>query len=291
MTKDERIASLDGLRAIFGIGIVIYHVNSLFDSAFSLFLSAVYEYGGYFGNYIFFMISGLLISLRYKNRLLDGTCPFHLFIWKRLGRLYPIYALSNFAMILSGSVLVTCKRTCTTFLMIASGWFYGGDTPYNFPAWFLCILMICYILYYLVGKISSKFPAAYPFLCLALCLWGVVLEVMNWNIPFQYRICGEGYLNFFLGILLAERFEFTKNKVIELQRKSYVMFPFCRPFLYITLALAFLIGLSDLPGDLRWWITLICAGLIMVSLSDGMFAQFLSIRIFQILDKSSLFYI
>ena len=142
-----------------------------------------------------------------------------------------------------------------------------------------------------VGKISSKFPSAYPFLCLALCLWGVVLEVMNWNIPFQYRICGEGYLNFFLGILLAERFEFTKNKVIELQRKSYVMFPFCRPFLYITLALAFLIGLSDLPGDLRWWITLICAGLIMVSLSDGMFAQFLSIRIFQILDKSSLFYI
>ena len=56
---EKRFEAIDGLRAVFGLGIVIYHVNETFGAAFSEVLSPVYAYGGYFGNYLLFMLSGL----------------------------------------------------------------------------------------------------------------------------------------------------------------------------------------------------------------------------------------
>ena len=175
--EKQRFGALDGLRAVFGIGIVLYHIKEQFNFAFSSLFMPVYEYGGYFGNYIFFMISGLLISLRYKELLVSGKCRFGTFLGKRICRVYPVYFLSNMAMILLGRAELTIKKICTTFLMIASGWFFGEDMPYNFPAWFICVLMICYILYFVISKISRRFRNCYKFLCVAFVIWGAILEV------------------------------------------------------------------------------------------------------------------
>ena len=75
MEKRERFAALDGLRAVFGMGIVIYHVNGAFGSAFSGVLAPVYAYGGYFGNYFFFLLSGFLTEF-HKLPIGGGAiCP------------------------------------------------------------------------------------------------------------------------------------------------------------------------------------------------------------------------
>lgn len=50
--------------------------NESFHSIFSILLAPVYCYGGYFGNYIFFMISGLLISSHYKKKICQKEIPF-----------------------------------------------------------------------------------------------------------------------------------------------------------------------------------------------------------------------
>ena len=156
MEYKKRFAGLDGLRAIFCIGIVIYHVNEPLRWGGVKWLDPVYKYGGYFV---------LLL-------ILSGTKP-------------------------------AAKKLIVTFLMVANGWFDGREMPYNFPTWFLCVLILLYILYYAAAKASSRFPKLYFPMCVFLLLWGMLLVTKDWDIPFNYRTCGEGYMNFFLGVLLA----------------------------------------------------------------------------------------
>ena len=56
---ENRFEGIDGRRGGVCLGIFIYHVNETFGAAFSEVLSPVYAYGGYFGNYLLFMLSGL----------------------------------------------------------------------------------------------------------------------------------------------------------------------------------------------------------------------------------------
>lgn len=288
MERTARIAALDGLRAIFAFGIIIYHTNDLFDSAFYGIFSGVYQYGGYFGNDMFFIISGLLISLRYKQPLIDGTQRFPAFVKRRIWRVYPVYFLSNLAMIFFGGILFSIPRTCATFLMVSTGWFYSGDMPYNFPAWFLCVLLLCYILYYLVGTLSSRLPAVYPFLCVGFVLLGAILEVADLDIPFLYRVCGEGYLNFFLGALLGEFFRIQSEQTLEQPKKKRYQQALCYSILIASIALAAICGFSVLPGDPRWWITLICASLVATAMFGGVLSRLLSVSFLQALGRRSL---
>ena len=53
MEHKKRFAGLDGLRAIFCIGIVIYHVNEPLRWGGVKWLDSVYKYGGYIGIVIY----------------------------------------------------------------------------------------------------------------------------------------------------------------------------------------------------------------------------------------------
>lgn len=285
MEKIRRFEALDGLRAIFGLGIVFYHINKMFDLESYNILAPVCEYGGYFGNYIFFILSGFLISCSYKERLRNGTCEFREYMGRRLKRLYPIYFLSNLAIIFSGTVALSPQRTLATFLMISTGWFFNGDTPYNLPSWFLCVLLICYLLYYLIGRLSARFPKVYPILCLTLTLGGAALEKLDWSIFFLFRVCGEGYMNFFLGVLLAEIPSLQTSHISAGKRAK--LHTACGLILCVIVFLSAAMGFRNLPGDMRWWITLICACLVAISLLDGLPAKVLSLPGLSILGKRS----
>ncbi len=93
-------AGLDGLRGIFCIGIVIYHAGPIFQFAFSKWLNPIYSYGGYWGNYLFFMISGFLIAYGYQVNIREKTYTFACFMKKHLIKVYPAYLLSNIATML-----------------------------------------------------------------------------------------------------------------------------------------------------------------------------------------------
>ena len=54
-------------------------------------------YGGDFGNSMFFMLSGFLLSAGYRNRLSSGTVPFQDYMLRRLAKLYPLYLITNLA--------------------------------------------------------------------------------------------------------------------------------------------------------------------------------------------------
>lgn len=259
MEHRERFAALDGLRAVFGLGIVIYHVNGTFGSPFSGVLAPVYAYGGYFGNYFFFLLSGFLAE-RYKREDERGR-PL-LYLGRRLRRFYPLYALTNLAVMASGTEVLTLRRTWATFLMVSTGWFFPDGTPYNLPGWFLCVLMLCYGLYALPGKAG---PALRRGLYGTLVIGGAVLEKLDLGVPFLYRVCGEGYLNFFLGVLLAEWLG-DGTVLRENRGRAYGLLG---GLLCAAAGLTARTGFSELPGDMRWWITLLCAGLMVAALMGG----------------------
>lgn len=280
MNDQNRFIGLDGLRAIFCVGIVLFHVNGTFNSVFSKLFWPVYKYGGYFGNYMFFMLSGFLMSYHYKERIISGSCNFYFFIYKRVVKLYPLYFLSNLVMVIflivSGGGVYK-KKLCITFLMIATGWF-EEDTPYNFPAWFICVLMLLYILYYAMISIVAKYqPKMYLILCIFLILWGALLEVLEWHIPFNYVNCGEGYMNFFAGVFLEE--SLRKSKKI----KSLLFIYLLGAFVGILL-----IGFNLLPVDRRWIISLLCANFIIMAIYGEKVKKVLSLSLFQMIGKISL---
>lgn len=269
--------SLDGLRAIFCIGIVIYHVNSSFHSAFSKWLDPVYQYGGYFGNYIFFIISGFLIAYRYKERVADGKCAFRSYMAKRILPVYPMYFLSNLSMMFFNIPHITVKRTIATFLMVSNGWFSGKDTPYNVPTWFLCVLTLCYILYFFLCVVSRNSPISYLSLCFSLVIGGMLLEKSDWNIPFCYRTCGEAYMNFFLGVILER---------ILSQKKECFPAINCM-FFFVSAISIHIFSMRTLPGDMRWWISGICANLVCVAVCSRYIAKILSWKILHVVGKRS----
>lgn len=287
--KNKRLTAIDGLCAISSMGIIIYHVNTVFDSPFPLILSPVFNYGGYFGNYMFFIISGLLISLRYKDRLCSGEGITRL-VLKRLRRIYPTYFLSNFLMIVVGGVKISLKRIAATFLMVSTGWFYDGDMPYNYPAWFICVAMLCYIVYFIIGKLLSKFSAVYLFVCCFFVALGAALEVLVWNIPFLYRVCGEGYMNFFLGVLLGEILNVPSIQRGEKSKRRQCIEYLASSMIICTgIVLLYLCELHGLPrGDFRWWISLFCACLVTMALSCRIIARVLSASVLQMIGRCSL---
>lgn len=261
MEHKKRFAGLDGLRAIFCIGIVIYHVNEPLRWGGIKWLDPVYKYGGYFGNSMFFMLSGLLTAYHYKNKIIQQESSFRAFMEKRIRKIYPLYFLTNlFAvllLILSGTK-PAAKKLIVTFLMVANGWFDGREMPYNFPTWFLCVLILLYIMYYAAAKASSRFPRLYFPMCAFLLLWGMLLVTKDWDLPFNYRTCGEGYMNFFLGVLLAEVIMSSPVKKEILAAANLLIFSAIMISVY-------LFGLETIPVNLNWIVSCLCANMIFIA--------------------------
>lgn len=281
MTRSKHFAGLDGIRAIFCIGIVLYHVQSSFDSVFSEWLDPVYHYGGYFGNYVFFILSGMLIAYHYKKPIAEKRCGFCTFMGKRIRKIYPVYFLSNLFLLLFGFSGFTVSKSIGSFLMLSSGWLSGTETPYNFPAWFVCVLMICYILYYLISAISRRYPRLYLPVCTFFMVWGMYLGKRDWNVPLNYRNCGEGYMNFFLGTLLAELLlrETVKKEIIITVNLA---------LMGAIVAVAFRFGFGTMPGDFRWAVSVLCANLICLAIYGNYLIKILTLPPLRFIGKRSL---
>lgn len=278
MEIGKRLPGLDGLRAIFCVGIVLFHVNGAFGSVFSGWLGPVYAYGGYFGNYLFFLVSGLLAALHYKERFLEGDFRIRSFLKKRFLRLYPLYFLSNLCAVLVPGTARTLPKTIATFLLLPPA---GASTsPYNLPSWFLSVLMVCCVLYGLTGTLSRFRPRLYLPLCGCFALCGMLFMRLSLSIPFLSQSCGEGYLNFFLGAFLAEAFLRPSPDARLLTAVS------CAVFGASVLGIC-LFGFEGMPVDARWVMTLICLSLVCLALCAAPLVRFLGFTPFRALGSCS----
>lgn len=96
---------------------------------------------------------------------------------------------------------------------VQCGWFADHDSmSINGPAWFVSILMICYLLFGLIlqgcGRNKRKENMCFGLLVLL----GIQLYERPFDFPLLYQSCGRGYLNFFGGVLLAQLVQRTDTR-------------------------------------------------------------------------------
>ncbi|MBO7252620.1 MAG: acyltransferase [Oscillospiraceae bacterium] len=208
MEKKRSFDSLTGLKGIFIFIIVFFHTlpsTPLIDRI--PLTSFVGTYGGTLGNYMFFTLSGFLISFGYRERICDGKVSFGDFICRRLYKLYPLYLLSNAAMLVAdliqyGLSAINLKNIILTLLLQNGG---GLETthPYNGPTWFVSALFVCYMAYYLIGYLSKNRT---QYLCLIAfgIIWGYSIAVGGWTPTLNFARNGDSFLTFFTGCAIAE---------------------------------------------------------------------------------------
>lgn len=96
MKKSDRLTSLDGLRGLFALVILVHNccpVSRILDGI--PLLPFLWNYGGIFGNAMFFLLSGYLMARRYRERIAAGEAEFGSYLWGRIRKWYPLYALTN----------------------------------------------------------------------------------------------------------------------------------------------------------------------------------------------------
>lgn len=245
----EKLQFLTGLRGIFILMIVIYHMGGYFGTPYSSYLRLLYKWGGVMGNSFFFMLSGFVISYGYKDRILQKQTEFGNFIKKRLSRLYPAYLITNIIqacfLVYEKGPVVNFKTITLNVFMITTGW-VDDIYPYNVSCWFISVLLLCYMIYYLICRAARGNSETVFWLDIALALWGYLLLSRGWDIPFCYPHNGEGFLNFFIGCILYE----IRASGSQRQNRRLAGGMFC--LLIFFLFLSFRTGFERFSGDSRF---------------------------------------
>ena len=209
MKKTRAIEGFDLLKIIFIPPQAFYH----YQEAFGLRFNDFNFYGGrYDPNVIInllFMVSGFLAlhSLREDQQLLGG-------FFKKIIRLYPMAMLSTAAALLIKSiaaedlsVLWNLRALLSNFFLFFVGWPGFYTLGYNHPCWYLCVLIQCYMVFYLLMWLRRKVKADWLLLSCAIVLLSMVLHKMSLLQYHSYR----GIQAFFIGTVLCA----LKSKIPE----------------------------------------------------------------------------
>ena len=116
--------------------------------------------------------------------------------------------------------------------MLNTGWvtsFNQTALPMNSTMWFVNIMLLCYLVYYVIRKVSKN-NYVYLSACTLMALVGWVCLEHSPGLPFLWSINGRGYAPFFLGTLL---YEFQDHASEKLRKDVSVV--------WVTLILGFLL--------------------------------------------------
>lgn len=215
----KRIYSLDVLRIIAAAMIVLHHYQQITGSYFGgrynfRAFSVVVEF--------FFFLSGF-VSYKYAKGEALGFLPY---IKKRALRLLPLVVITSVAYEV---LLVIYNNVCKSewflgneislwglllnCLGLQCGWFFKNPGVNN-PAWYVSVLLLCYVIYWLLDTWSRKKQVPAKMLYLAMIILGVITWVFDWNVPFVNAYAARGYYSFFWGLLLGSIWKGRKIKPI-----------------------------------------------------------------------------
>jgi peptidoglycan/LPS O-acetylase OafA/YrhL len=285
MEQRDHFRALTSLKGLF-ILIIALH-NTLADT--QLFsgipgTSFLVLFGGALGNSMFFILSGFLLSHGYKNRIRNHSISFGTFLLRRLKKLYPMYILSNLVAFASevaryGASAINLEKLVFTVLLKVGG--LGEHSPYNKPTWFLCALLICYVLFFAICY-HARTHTQYLSGITALVILGYSLISPSLQIPYLGDSEGVAYMNFFLGCILAEVYPLISRKLHRWMQPAFlVALPVC---LYLMLSY----GVEIIAGDVKIaFAFMICPMILYLALVKGPCRAILQFRGFVFLGKIS----
>ena len=235
MNKEKHYQSIDLLKFILSIIIVFHHFQQVTGIRFSRFNF----FGGAIGFGLavefFFIISGFL---SYSSIDKIRRISFKDFFVNKYLRFFSMSFISVTCIIIAkflyylfrgiwiDSAKLDLFRILTSYLLIFSG---GPVTimGLNNPLWYICVLLICYIILYLIIWLSNKYQVNYIYFIVFICLLGIGIHenTIDLYIPFLNEQVSRGYAAFFFGIILHYIYDLIKHKYIYIV--SFIIILFC----------------------------------------------------------------
>lgn len=83
------------------------------------------------------------------------------------------------------------------------GWVFENPGINN-PTWYISVLLICYIIFYIICRMSKRFNISLVYFCLCMIFTGIGLFTYKIDLPFLTMDNARGYYSFFTGIILAD---------------------------------------------------------------------------------------
>lgn len=231
MNEKRYFPELNLLRFMAACCIALFYHYEIFYGVYPFYnfpgMKYIYMYSGY-GVELFFLISGFVMYYSYYGRIRESKINFKGFLFGRIKRLYPVMIVTVLASaaiqwlniaIFSVPAVLDCHDERNSFfsfilslLGLNSGWFINHDMySINGPAWFISIIIICYVVFFALISLTKNDKLKENIGLFALIVLGVYLYLNPQKLPLLYGSCGRGYLNFFLGIVIAKSFEKIKN--------------------------------------------------------------------------------
>lgn len=291
MKQAARFDALTSLRGLF-ILVIAFHNTMLIQPLFhavpgSAFLTL---YGGSLGNSMFFLLSGFGMAFGYRDRMQAHTIAFRDYLLKRLRKLYPMYLISNFAALVLAVVqygvsAINLQRIAFTVLLRMGGGLTGTQL-YNTPTWFVCTLLLCYVVFFFVSY-TCKTPTQYRCAIALGIVWGYFCMTANPMLPFCDSGSGIGLMNFCIGCALAEAYPLIREK-----KRNWAA-PAAFAALVLVLYLMMRHGIEIICGDVNVaFAFLVCPLVFYLAMAQGLCTKILQWKVLVALGKisSSIFF-
>ena len=210
-TKKERNYSLDFLRIVATVFIVLHHYQQLTNMKFEGKLD--FAFGKFYFGYcveLFFILSGWFALSYYESW---GKENFKIFVGKKLIRLLPMVTVTAIAYEifcaiynykkLSGWIFGTNINIGGT-IVSCLGMNVGGvfnNPAINNPTYYVSVLIICYFVFYIGSWIADKLNIHKFYFYGFMILVGFGINTYAFNFPFFNLYTARGFIGFFWGII------------------------------------------------------------------------------------------
>ncbi len=213
--KIERYLGLDLIKFASAILILLHHYYLNTENP------TVYRFaGGWIVVELFFMISGY-VSVGGADNL-----GYSQYIGRNISRLLPMVWAAGLVYVFLGSIYFhsfaewyrDCNINYWSIIASLSLLFAGGSIDnirgINNPTWYLCVLLICFSVYWCIEKLhrTKNISTCYGFVIMIFL--GVAIRSFAIHLPFLNGISARGYIAFFMGCLLRRVRELLDKRVI-----------------------------------------------------------------------------
>jgi peptidoglycan/LPS O-acetylase OafA/YrhL len=221
-SRPDRMAYLDSLRGLAALGVAIFYHYQHFSAKFQPgglpedsaplrnipLIMLGYDYGEYCVDF-FFVLSGIVFSYVYWDKLAQKTIGWREYIVARFARLYPIQVLTLMVLAplvwlfhyYAGRFPIYNGNTLLSFivnlLFLQSGFFhYAGG--FNEPAWSLSVEAFCYCIFFAMARWNSPGVAF-----VAMFFTGFSILAMQLKFGFLLNeAIARGLVGFAIGMIL-----------------------------------------------------------------------------------------
>jgi peptidoglycan/LPS O-acetylase OafA/YrhL len=179
LSATSRIASLDGLRGIAAVGVMIFHFNYFFLPQAALssmlpFMRPILDHA-YLGVDLFFLMSGFVMAHVYGQKLASNwRAHWRDFAIMRFARIYPLFALTTLVMVVTHALahipLLWISFSSRSLVLQPLLLQELGGLSWNYSSWSLSTEAAAYTFFvFSAGTlVTGKYPCVIAAICVAI---------------------------------------------------------------------------------------------------------------------------